>query len=273
MTKECKFCKGIFPFSMFGKNNMHKDGRENTCKSCRNIRRPKFVSVCEQCKLEFISAKKNGKFCGSECRGLHRRNRVIVRCDNCGRSKEVIKSLSNLSKNFCRQSCRTEYMKTSMVGASNPNYNRVKYNCDGCHKEIMVEPYRIEAQKYVFCDNGCYKENIGKYFSGRNNHFYNHNLTDEERLSTRKYREYYSWRRSVYERDGFMCVCCGDGKGGNLEAHHILNYSEHEDLRVNIDNGITLCTRCHMGFHKVYGYRNNNRKQLNEFMQRTLLPQ
>lgn len=42
-------------------------------------------------------------------------------------------------------------------------------NCDGCGKEIYVSNYKYRTQKYHFCDKTCYRENIGKYFTGKNN--------------------------------------------------------------------------------------------------------
>lgn len=110
----------------------------------------------------------------------------------------------------------------------------------------------------------CSKNNRRK---GKNHPSYNHNLTDEERVIRRKYPAYKEWRLSVFERDNYTCQCCGDDTGGNLVAHHILNYSEHPKLRVDVDNGITLCDiKCHKAFHDEYGYRKNNKEQLDEFI-------
>lgn len=87
----------------------------------------------------------------------------------------------------------------------------------------------------------------------------------------RNSQEYRYWRNSVYELDNYTCQCCGDSKGGNLSAHHIENFSEYEDKRFDIDNGITLCDSCHSpsikgSFHHIYGTHNNTREQLNEYI-------
>lgn len=76
---------------------------------------------------------------------------------------------------------------------------------------------------------------------------------------------YRKWRTEVYNRDSYTCQCCGD-KGGILNAHHIENFSDNDDLRLDINNGITLCIECHNAFHKEYGRKNNNANQLNEFI-------
>jgi 5-methylcytosine-specific restriction endonuclease McrA len=102
--------------------------------------------------------------------------------------------------------------------------------------------------------------------TGENNPNWNPNITDEERINNRKYPEYQQWRLSVYERDNYTCQCCFSKKGGNLVAHHILNYSTHHDLRTDLANGLTLCEDCHVGFHNLYGYKNNTKEQLDEYI-------
>jgi 5-methylcytosine-specific restriction endonuclease McrA len=74
------------------------------------------------------------------------------------------------------------------------------------------------------------------------------------------------WRKSVYDRDLYTCQCC-EVKGGRLNAHHILAYKTNVSERFNINNGITLCERCHINFHKKYGKLNFTLENLIDFMQ------
>lgn len=81
---------------------------------------------------------------------------------------------------------------------------------------------------------------------------------------------YKEWIKKVFQRDNYTCQCCGK-RGGNLNAHHLYNFAEYENLRYEIDNGITLCPQCHLvnypnSFHSIYGERNNTPEQLYEYI-------
>jgi len=54
------------------------------------------------------------------------------------------------------------------------------------------------------------------------------------------------WVRSVKTRDK-TCVCCGSKK--QLNAHHILYKSKYPELSLNLNNGITMCKKCHEELH------------------------
>ena len=96
-----------------------------------------------------------------------------------------------------------------------------------------------------------------------------------QNIRARNSAEYQLWRHRVFERDDYRCRCCGrrSSKGSPviLHAHHIENFAQNEELRYDIDNGITLCRECHDprvpgSFHYEYGTMNNNSEQFSEFM-------
>lgn len=53
------------------------------------------------------------------------------------------------------------------------------------------------------------------------------------------------WRQAVKNRDGWKCKIANGDCSGRLEAHHILRWSDHPELRYELNNGITLCHAHH----------------------------
>lgn len=76
--------------------------------------------------------------------------------------------------------------------------------------------------------------------------------------------KYKQLRRARLRKDKYTCQRCGSKS--NLTIHHITNFTTDADHRYDIGNVVTLCEHCHTTFHKVYGYTNNNREQLNDFI-------
>lgn len=68
----------------------------------------------------------------------------------------------------------------------------------------------------------------------------------------RSSKEYAEWRKAVFERDGFTCQLCGQ-VGGGLQAHHIQHWSTNVNERYQVQNGVTLCKKCHKELHKEGG--------------------
>ncbi|MGH7179978.1 MAG: HNH endonuclease [Tepidisphaeraceae bacterium] len=56
------------------------------------------------------------------------------------------------------------------------------------------------------------------------------------------------WKTAVVERDGRTCRRCGSTT--NLVAHHFKSWDDFPDLRLDVDNGITLCKACHTSVHE-----------------------
>lgn len=74
------------------------------------------------------------------------------------------------------------------------------------------------------------------------------------------------WRKAVYARDGYTCVACGK-HGGDLNAHHLAAYDNSPDLRFKVENGVTLCSNCHIQFHSQYGFGGNTPEQFQQWIE------
>jgi 5-methylcytosine-specific restriction endonuclease McrA len=61
-------------------------------------------------------------------------------------------------------------------------------------------------------------------------------------------RLYRIWRRAVLERDNYICFWC-DETSKSLCAHHVLSWIKYPEYRFNINNGVTLCGKCHNKIH------------------------
>jgi len=89
----------------------------------------------------------------------------------------------------------------------------------------------------------------GRNNKGENNPYYKKDRTLLKRFNDdskdRRSSAYVTWRNEVYKRDNWKCKINNKDCNGRLEAHHILEYAEHPELRYEINNGITLCQAHH----------------------------
>lgn len=237
-------------------------------------------------RIPSIVEKRNHHFCNRECYGnwLSKNNvgenspcwkeRFTFICGYCGREFDDI-SFSN--RKFCSMECSNKYWgerhrgennpsygdEYKLCGEDNPNWNGGKEtrNCKKCGKEF--ETYASKNSKY--CSKECYLTSTQfKNLDRATRPSYSHTLEERIQMScshrgisienwdgfTSERPNQTSFRNKVYERDNYTCQFCGDSKGGNLNAHHILPYAEFPLLRESIENGITLCENCHRMIHK-----------------------
>lgn len=69
-------------------------------------------------------------------------------------------------------------------------------------------------------------------------------LYKSERALIMQTIDYKLWRASVFERDRYTCINCKT-RGGKLEADHIKPWLLFPKIRYHINNGRTLCKKCH----------------------------
>lgn len=240
--------------------------RSGVCSPCER-RRIAQSHVCEVCGGEVSTTKT--KVCRKCIQSLSKH----PTCQKCG------KTLANSDARLCG-ACYAKYR----VGANNPNW-KGKTICPSCggrkndQSDICIHCQRSTYKGLPKCKNcgknlSRYKPQSGKgggeycraCYRGNRTVRWNHDLTLTERMVQRHIDGYPEWRMQVFVRDNFTCQKCAYGKGGKLVAHHIISYKTHPNLRLEVSNGITLCRRCHIDFHRRYGQTNNTPDQLSDFM-------
>ncbi|WP_051758465.1 HNH endonuclease [Rossellomorea vietnamensis] len=166
--------------------------------------------------------------------------------------------------------CKDRFEEKGFIFVNGQEYSGDKYDykviCEVHPDEGVQEISLNDLLNKKYPCKACWKEGISKEKS----HLWKGGKTDELRLLRRK-KEYAEWREEVYKQDGYMCIACGDIQGGNLEAHHIENFSEVVEKRYEVENGVTLCRNCHDpsvkgSFHYIYSTQNNTKEQLIEFL-------
>lgn len=131
----------------------------------------------------------------------------------------------------------------------------IVYICE-CECGNIIEAASAEIRRGKIKSCGCLLRDYYKTIKGSNHPNYNPNLTDEERLLSKNKRfdrdeKLRDWILHIFKKDDFTCKKCGDKK--DIQAHHIMPWAKHIDLRYDINNGITLCKICHRKFHHIYG--------------------
>lgn len=97
-------------------------------------------------------------------------------------------------------------------------------------------------------------------FSGPNNPHWKGGISGENRR-IRGSAEYLRWRQAVFTRDDYTCQICG-ARGVHLEADHVKPFALYPDIRLDINNGRTLCIDCHLEFGWRGRVRNNGEHPL-----------
>ncbi len=194
--------------------------------------------------------------------------------------KKTTESLNTFSKRrFCSVKCNTTCNKPNL-GKKHSNETRLKMSIIRVGKKY---PNLSESLKGRIPWNKGMKgfrsgiprppevrEKISKSRTGRpvpsrqgcNSSNWKGGITPINRL-IRGSIEYRLWKESVFKRDNWTCQECNE-RGGELHAHHIKPFALFPDLRLAIDNGITLCKVCHT-LTETYG--GNIRKISNNFTQ------
>lgn len=191
--------------------------------------------VCDTCKKIFWKYEcKIGKhnFCCQQCYNeFHSRNTKFYTCEICGKQ---FKGQPKNANRFCSRECYNEFH----------NIKEKERECPTCHKIFIAK-----ASEDKYCSWDCY--NKDRHMPAGENHW-NWKGGISELSSKRDSANYKKWRLEIFKRDNYRCKQCGSKN--NINAHHIYSYNKYPEKRYDLNNGITLCEKCHIALHKKYGY-------------------
>jgi 5-methylcytosine-specific restriction endonuclease McrA len=85
-----------------------------------------------------------------------------------------------------------------------------------------------------------------------------------------KDKKHIKWAKEVKDRDNYTCQICNK-YNVYLHSHHLNSYDLFKDQRYLLENGITLCKKCHDMFHSIAGKGKNTKFQFEEFKQFVIL--
>lgn len=91
------------------------------------------------------------------------------------------------------------------------------------------------------------RKKLSSIRKGEKSHFWKGGVSQENRTERQNFMrtlEYKQWRKAIFERDNYTCQICEE-VGGELNADHIRPYSLFPELRLDMENGRTLCVKCH----------------------------
>lgn len=132
-------------------------------------------------------------------------------------------------RKFCSQACAGVYSRGKISQFKGKHHS----------------PESIEKMKKTKLGRIPWNKGVPNYKGrGENCHLWKGGITKKGQ-AIRSSLEYKNWRNSVFERDDYTCKWCSI-RGGDLEAHHVKPFNKYPELIFDINNGITLCKKCHM---------------------------
>lgn len=176
---------------------------------------------------------------------------ITINCSICGKEYKVKPyRLTDSVNHFCSKECQSTWRRENIKGHNHPSWKgggEIK-PCATCGKNVHAQTSRVKIGRGKFCSPECYWKWLesSKSMTGHNNPRWLGGITPED-MKARNSRQSHKWKASVFERDNFACQKCGETR--TLNAHHLKSFTKYPGLRFDINNGMTLCEKCHTEIH------------------------
>jgi len=174
-------------------------------------------------------------------------------CIHCGKVLKIGKNWTVYQKEHQQYTCKKCYREyqRNLRNTKEENYRFEKTRyftiCENCGKVFSKALCHIIKNKHITCSKEC-------GYTVRNTTPWNKGMRtvhnkDRHYKRARWTSEYADWHNICLKRDWYHCQLCGSKI--KLEIHHIKSYKDYPEERISIDNGITLCKKCHLWIHNI----------------------
>lgn len=224
----------------------------------KTMARPKFPRpACKTCGAT-VDRPPSGyanfarAYCSIECASNSKSDEL--RCPVCKEAFRRPPSHRSPSETYCSRACADKSHGAKVSGERSGAWRggKITVECEECGLALQRFPSRVVPGRRMFCDLKCRSAFRSKHESGENSP-----LWKERSVSwmgggaNRSRRQQTYWARGVKRRAGDKCEHCGaKGRKAKLRAHHIFGYAAYPALRLEPENGICLCVRCHLKTHR-----------------------
>jgi hypothetical protein len=188
-----------------------------------------------------------------------------IKCFSCGASLK--KSPSHIrEKNFCNHTCYSVYKAEKWKSDNNPRWSggNIEVKCIVCGKKRLEKRHGNKKDFGKYCSIKCSAKDRGSYQRGNKHPMWKGGRDIRTATPIRRTAKYKEWVNKVFERDCHTCQNCFT-RGGTLHAHHINRIADlvedyieknktlnvDDDVFYDINNGQTLCKKCHRKTFKV----------------------
>lgn len=249
--KKCEFCHKRF---LITPSISHRRFCSYNC--TYSARKTGSWKKCLFCGKKFWARRKSKrKFCSRHCYFSFRKKqpKITLSCQICGKKFKVIPSKIKYGRKYCSWECWVK----SKIGIRRKESTNEKIKEAHKRKEFGFQKGLIPKNKFK-----------DRYL-----------ICLRARIRTKD--QYLEWRLKIINRDKRKCDVCNStsSKENPILAHHLESFSSiliNHNIRTideafnckelfDINNGITLCKKCHLAFHRIYGNGNNTEEQYNEF--------
>lgn len=200
------------------------------------------------CEFDYYPGKRDGLYCGRECKVEGQRLYNTVACTWCGDEFEKIPAeVERNDHHFCSDDCESAWRSENFSGKDSPRWvNRITVVCGWCGSDVeKTEAYAKRVDDH-FCDLDCFGAWASENRRGIDHPNWRAGGSGGMTDAVRNLLGNENWvdrAAAVRDRDSRCQLCGVVGSGRALHAHHIVplvcgGTNSHRLL-------MALCGTCH----------------------------